>query len=144
MSEAYVEYLEKVLGLKNLIWPAVEPGVQLEPQPGANRLAILFIAEHAWSAPARELFEKMREAMKVPASQVQILFADQVTVPDLQVQALSAERVVCFSDRLFRQIAVDPEVKFQTYGPDQLLQKPALKKEAWAELQKVMKSLELV
>jgi hypothetical protein len=143
--ENYIQYLEQVLGLKNIVWPQMEPVpepvVESEPAPS---VWVLFIAEKKWSAPAAELFKKMREAMKLTGDQVKILFANQASLPELQISALSAQRVVCFSKRLNEQISSDPAFKYVTFDPEELLAQPQLKKAAWEDLKIVMKSLGLL
>ncbi len=144
MNAAYLTYLEKTLGLKSLLWPSALSDTPSSLQTDAEPLAILFLDERPWSSDARELFEKMREAMKVSNQNVEILFANQVSPSKIQVRSLTAQRVVCFSQNLFDQIPADLGFKFLTHSPQQLLLKPALKREAWSELQKVMKSLGLI
>lgn len=138
--ETYFRYLENVLGLKTLVWPEMEIPEPVPEEP-ADRITVLYLAEKSWSPAARDLFEKMREATKIPADKTRVLFTDQVSEPELQVAALSADRVVCFSRKLFEQISVETDVKFFAPSPEELLVKPALKKVAWEELKKVMKSL---
>lgn len=145
--DSYIQYLEQVLGLKQVIWP--EAPAELEQQvvevpPARAAVQVLFVADKPWSLKAQDLFSKMREAMKIPESEVKVLFAAETSLPDLQISALSAERVVCFSPSLFQQISVDSQVKFLTHNPEELLTKPQLKKETWEDLKKVMKSLGLI
>ena len=144
MNTAYLDYLEKTLGLKSLLWPLALQQASTANMRDQKSLRILFLEEHPWSQPARELFEKMREAMKISSDQIQILFANQVSQAEIQVQSLTAQRVVCFSQNLFDQISVEAPFKFFTHSPEQLLLHPTKKKEAWSELQKVMKSLGLL
>ena len=143
--ENYIQYLEQVLGLKTIVWPQMEPVpepiAEAEPDPS---VWVLFIAEKKWSAKAFELFQKMRDAMKLSEDQVKILFANQSSLPELQISALSAQRVVCFSKRLNEQISSDPAFKFVTFDPEELLSQPQLKKATWEDLKVVMKSLGLL
>ncbi len=152
--ETYLQYLEQVLGLKNVILPSpsqdtdsqiiedAEPAdITLEAE---EPIWVLFVAEKTWSQDAQSLFQKMREAMKVPAEKSSVLFADVATVPQLQIAALSAHRVVCFSEKLFELIQADAGMKFLTHDPQELLKRPQLKKSAWEDLKKVMKSLDLL
>ena len=140
--DAYVQYLENVLGLRNLVWPEAEAApIEEIPEDTSERIHVLFVAEKPFSPKAQELFEKMREAMKIPNEQYKVVFANEVSAAELQVSALAAEHVVCFSKTVFDQIPDDHPAKFLTHSPEILLTKAALKKEAWEDLKKVMKSL---
>lgn len=140
--ETYLHYLEQVLGLRSVIWPVSEPvSMEADAQLSHPVLKVLFIAEKPWSPAARDLFQKMRDAMKISEEESQVLFASEAHLPALQMAALAAQRVVFFSPRLMGQISVETEAKFLTHNPEDLIIKPALKKEAWEELKKVMKSL---
>ncbi len=143
--ESYLWYLENVLGLKGVIWPA-QPVVEEEPvAPEAPKLpTVLFIDSKGWSQPAMELFQKMREAMKLLPEQITILNAAQISASELQVAVMAADRVVSFSSEIFLKLQKEEEAKFQTHSPEELLKKPELKKQAWEDLKLVMKSLGLL
>src|SRR5690349_2900679 len=133
--ENYLHYLEQVLGLKSVLLPEQKAELLTEiPVPNPDRIQVLFLAEKSWSPKALELFQKMREAMKLDEASTRLVFADQVTESHWQVMALSAERVVCFSKPLFESLNLDSDLKTLTYDPELLLKKPDLKKAAWEDL----------
>lgn len=142
--ENYLWYLENVLGLKAPIWPEMQAPAVAEPEPVIPQTMILFVQDKPWSAPAGELFQKMRDAMKLKPEQVKVLFASQVSASELQVAVMAAGRVVSFSSEIFQALSKESEHKFLTHSPEELLKKPELKKQAWADLQQVMRSLGLL
>lgn len=119
-----------------LLQPQEAPPAEVEAE--AARL-ILFVDQKPWSAKAQELFGKMRQAMKLENVQTEILFADQMSLADFELATLKAHTVVSFSPTL--TTTIQNENLFVTNGPEELLQKPELKKQAWDDLQKVMKFL---
>ncbi len=145
--ENYLWYLENVLGLKTLVLPEMPSPVETEAiveEPVVKPPQVLFIEERALSAAASELFHKMREAMKLSSEQVTVLFADKASASELQVAVMSADRVVSFSKNIFQNLQKEPEHKFLTHSPEELLKRPELKKQAWDDLKLVMKSLGLL
>lgn len=141
--ENYLWYLENVLGLKAPIWPEV-PQPQAVEEPEVRPTKILFVDDRPWSSAANSLFQKMREAMKLQIDQATVLFASDVSASELQVAAMAADRVVCFSNTVFQSLDKENENKFLTHSPEELLKKTELKKQAWSDLQQVMKSLGLL
>lgn len=139
--EAYIAYLENVLGLRQVVWPETSVEIQEDPPENTARVHVLFVADQPFSPRAKELFEKMRDAMKIPNQQCKLLFVSHASSAELQVSAFAAEHVVCFSKATFEQIPADHAARFVTYSPEVLLSRPELKKEAWEDLKKVMKSL---
>lgn len=88
------------------------------------------------------LFVKMREAMKLTEAQVEILFAENMSNSELQIRALTAKEIVCFHPEIFERLKVQFSGNIlQTTGPSELIQSPALKKQTWGDLQRVMKKL---
>jgi len=142
--ENYLWYLENVLGLKTLVWPETQSPVAVLEEPKPKAAQVLFIQDRAWSPAAAELFHKMREAMKLTSEQVTVVFADQVSASELQVAVMAADRVVVFSKNVFQALNKEPENKFVTHSPEEMLQRPDLKKQAWEDLKQVMKSLGLL
>jgi hypothetical protein len=136
--EAYVQYLDQVLGLRSLVWPEAKASEIPLPQ-AKESLLVLFVFPSAVGSKAQELFEKMREAMKIPSAQTRLVFADQMQPKDLQLLALTFRHAVCFSREIWQQLQVGEDSKTCTHHPDELLQKPELKKEAWEDLKKVLK-----
>jgi hypothetical protein len=145
--ENYLWYLENVLGLKTLVLPELQSPIETDAvvaEPVVKPPQVLFIQERTWSPAAGELFHKMREAMKLSIDQVAVLFADQASASELQVAIMSADRVVSFSQGIFQNLQKEPENKFLTHSPEDLLKRPELKKQAWDDLKLVMKSLGLL
>jgi hypothetical protein len=131
MIQDYISYLSNTLGIKQVILP------EMQVAPSLPR--VLFVDEKPWSKDATILFIKMREAMKLDASQVDIVFESESTLPDLQVKALTHDVIVFFTDKNFDKIEANK--KFMTSGPEVMLKAPQLKKEAWAVLQNVMAAI---
>ncbi len=143
--ETYIRYLDQVLGIRSVMWPQAQPLESVSvASENSSTIRVLFVAENVWSPQALELFQKMREAMKVEESECRILFATQTSIPELQISALAAQRVVCFSERLKAQLQIPENVKHLTHDPEELLRQPQLKKETWEVLKKVMRSLGLL
>lgn len=142
--ENYIRYLEQVLGVKSVLLPlqaAQVPETEKLVPVNPHRIQVLFLANQSWSPKAQELFQKMRDAMKLNESATKLVFAHQTPESEWQILALSAERVVCFSKAQCEALSIANDFKFYTHDPEELLKKPELKKAAWEELKKVMKSL---
>jgi len=137
--QSYLNYLEKVLGLKSVVLPPRE--ALSETETGPIKCRVLFVSENPLSQKAMELLQKMREAMKLESESVKIISASEISAPELQVLSLSAEKVVCFSKTLYDTLAIEDSQKFYTHNPEELLKKPELKKPTWEDLKQVMKSL---
>jgi hypothetical protein len=142
--DSYLWYLENVLGLKSVIWPTPPPVEEVAVPEHVKLPTVVFVDSKAWSQPATDLFQKMREAMKLLPEQITILNASQVSASELQVAVMAADRVVCFSSELFESLHKESDLKFKTHSPEELLKKPELKKQAWEDLKLVMKSLGLL
>lgn len=136
--QSYLHYLEQVLGLKSLIWPEAKA-----PEPTSatttESCLVLFVVPSELQPRSQELFDKMREAMKLPATQTRLVVADQMSLKDLQLLGLTARHVVCFSKDLFAQFQAEEMAKSLTHHPDELLKRPELKKETWEDLKKVIR-----
>ena len=141
MRDELVQYFNQVLGIREVLLPTVESSDQegLSPIEQPKNVQVLFVDDKPWAPQASDLFQKMRAAMKLTAEQVEVLFLDQVSKADLQMKALVSSAVVNFSQDSLKEIPAD--IQFQTISPSRLIDNPALKKEAWLELQKVMSAL---
>ncbi|MEZ0391476.1 MAG: hypothetical protein ACAH59_04625 [Pseudobdellovibrionaceae bacterium] len=143
--EAYLHYLDQVLGVRSVILPDSESAPAASPQSVPIKeagISVLFLAEKIWSRPADQLFQKMREAMKLSADSVRVMFLQNSTQADIQLQALASRCVVCFSKSIFDSLPADTSLKFHTHDPEELIKKADLKKTTWEDLKKVMKALE--
>jgi hypothetical protein len=142
--DSYLWYLENVLGLKSVILPAPPPVEEVVAPEPVKLPTVVFIDSKGWSQAATELFQKMREAMKLMPEQITILNSSKISASELQVAVMAADRVVCFSPEIFQSLQKEADLKFQTHSPEDLLKKPELKKQTWEDLKQVMKSLGLL
>lgn len=140
MREDLIEYFSQVLGINSVLMPEVPeaPEVTL-----TRNILVLFVDDKPWNPETSDLFQKMWRAMKLTAEQVEVLFLQPASGPiskaELQLKALSATAVVNFSFESLADLPTD--LQFRTVSPSRLIENPALKKEVWSELQKVMLAL---
>ncbi len=140
MSQELIQYFEQVLGIREFIATPLqsssEPVNQVE-----NTLPrlVLFVDQKPWTASASDLFEKMKLAMKLENVETQTVFTDQMSAADFQLLTLKAHTVISFCEELSKSI--QNENLFMTVSPQKLLESPELKKQAWADLQNVMRFL---
>lgn len=137
----YLQYMQQVLGVREVL---LGPEMALETlnEAPVHHRKVLFIDTKKWTPAALELFNKMRQAMKLNSDEIQILFANETALADIQLQCLQAQEIVSFDANIFSDLQKDfPQQLTQTIGPEVLLKDPAKKKETWAELQKVMQKL---
>lgn len=144
MREDLVPYFIQVLGIREVLRPFTQDApVVAEPMAEQKKPMVLFIDDRPWTVPTADLFKKMWQAMKLTSEQVQVLFLESEGAPtsksDLQLKALSATAVVNFSHEALEELPTD--IQFHTVSPSRLIENPALKKEVWSELQKVMLAL---
>ena len=134
----YFSYLSGTLGISSVLWTPSVAETEVEKPHGK----ILFIDETPWSPEVSGLFAKMREAMKLSPEQIEIVFTENLSVGELKLKSLTAVRVVAFTEKFFSDLEIENERKFLTVSPMQLIKNPALKKQAWLDLQRVMASLQ--
>lgn len=139
MSQELIQYFEQVLGVREILLQPIEVAAA-EPifEPAPARL-LVFVDQKPWSSTAKALFEKMKQAMKLQNIETETLFADQMSAADFQLETLKATAVISFCSNLSQ--TTQNENLFLTISPEELLQKPELKKQAWDDLQKVMRFL---
>lgn len=105
--------------------------------------------ESFFSPEVRELFDKMRSAMKLRNLQVLELDCtvdDRAQLPSELAKICESKVVVVFSSfpkDIGELIFKGPGKWLETYSPAYLLEDPAAKKVVWNDLQKVMKELGL-
>ncbi|QLY24094.1 hypothetical protein [Bdellovibrio sp. KM01] len=170
----YVQYLEEVLGLQKVMLndTTTPVGVASDVNPTAAKiqfftqkgpyvpaemvhrelvfLNILTQAKESFFLPeTRDLFDKMKSAMKIRNIQVLELdctVEDRSLLPSELAQFCESKVVVVFSSfpkDLGEMIYKGPGKWIETYSPAYLLEDAAAKKVVWNDLQKVMKELNL-
>lgn len=146
-TQTYLKYMKEVLGVNHIPMETLmetETPKAIGEAEQINSLQALFIDQKKWSVAAMDLFQKMREAMKLSPEQIEILFAENLSNSELQIKALTAKEIVCFNSELFENLKAHyPHNLTQTVGPMELLKTPALKKQTWGDLQQVMKKLSI-
>lgn len=147
----YALYLKQVLGIKSVLisqhtfqsFQSSTDQQLIELQP-LNELKVSFIDESPWSSAAFSLFDKMREAMNLKTEEVQVLFLDQTSLPQICTQVLNSKQIMCFNENVMQQLSQAFSENIQkTFSPELLIKKPELKKQAWQDLQDLMKKLNL-
>ncbi len=164
----YIRYLQEVLGLQKVMLPSEESGVdglavktRFFTSQGPFEvhelqhcelvfLNILTQAKESFFQPAvRELFDKMKSAMKLKNIQVLELdctVEDRTQLPSELAQICESKVVVVFSSfpkDIGELIYKGPGKWIETYSPAYLLEDPSAKRVVWNDLQKVMKELGL-
>ncbi len=138
--QTYLKYMKEVLGVERIQRPQADTA---SAEPAPELIQVLFIDQKKWSAATMDLFVKMREAMKLTETQVEILFAENMSNSELQIKALTAKEIVCFHPEIFENLKTPFSGNILlTIGPSDLIQSPALKKQTWGDLQQVMKKLQ--
>lgn len=135
---ALLQYFNQVLGIREILVPIV-PVAEIQPDVEVNSVSssvVLFIDDQPWNAQAQSLFEKICEAMKLESGSVQVLFAVNESRPSLHLKSLASIATVVFSKKIASEFK--GENIFAISSPNEMLNNPSLKKQAWADLQKVM------
>jgi hypothetical protein len=152
----YFSYVKSVLGVKTIQSARLRQSLQAEAEIQTDPCDLLFLnlkqaTEQSVFAPeGAELLDKMIQAMRLGDRRHLILECDltgntKSTKEILQqyTQKVTTPFVVLFSTKPAQNgIQNLGTFKFlESYSPSYLLQNPNTKKMAWADLQKVMKSL---
>lgn len=159
----YIQYLQDVLGLQSVM--IANDGSQAKTQFFTSQgpfhsaefssyelifLNILTQAKESFFKPeVRELFDKMKSAMKLKNLQVLELdctVEDRLQLPSELAKICEGKVVVVFSSfpqNIGEMIFKGPGKWIETYSPAYLLEDPNAKKVVWNDLQKVMKELGL-
>lgn len=124
--EAYFEYIENVLGVKQIyLDPSEQEVINTKLLVVVEQLQALTVAE-------TDLLEKMIAAMQIDMS-----FIKMIDEAQLKNKKYNAEFVLKMLNT--QQLPQASEVHQQvTYSSAVLIKQPQLKKEAWAHLQKVI------
>ncbi|KHD89578.1 MAG: hypothetical protein OM95_02255 [Bdellovibrio sp. ArHS] len=160
----YIQYLQDVLGLQNVMLPASEAGkaqthfftldgVFAPTEKHYCELVFLNILtqskESFFLPEVRDLFDKMKNAMKLKNLQVLELdctVEDRSQLPSELAEICESRVVVVFSSfpkDIGELIFKGPGKWIETYSPAYLLEDAAAKKVVWNDLQKVMRELDL-
>lgn len=160
----YLQYLQDVLGLQNIMLqdtPVTADEVRFYTSQGPFEpherlhfelvfLNILTQAKESFFNPeVRDLFEKMKQAMKLKNLQVLELdctVEDRSRLPSELAKVCESRAVVVFSSfpKDLGEFIIKGSGKWiETYSPAYLLEDAAAKKVVWNDLQKVMKELDL-
>lgn len=161
----YIQYLQDVLGLNSVILAANENDRAQKIRfysangpflvPDLQHVEIVFLniltqsKESLFVPEVRELFDKMKSAMKLKNLQVLELdctVEDRSQLPSELAQICESRFVVVFSSfpKDLGEIILKGQGRWlETYSPAYLLEDAAAKKVVWNDLQKVMKELGL-
>lgn len=142
MVSSYLEYMRKVLGVSEVLlcFPAESP--EANSAVISPSIEVLFIDDKKWSTAASDLFQKMRDAMKLSPDQIEVLFAESSALSDIQIKSLQAHQIVSFSQDIYNALKTEfADQIIQTVGPEILLKDSSQKKQTWGDLQQVMKRL---
>ncbi len=123
-TKDYFDYLENVLGIKTVVNASLSTPISNTP--------LLFCVENyaSYSTEELDLLNKMISAVKIDPSEWMLV--------DLSLQKQIQKKVcVLFKDEINAD-QTDAELTIETFSPRVLLKNPNLKKNTWAELQKVM------
>lgn len=124
--EAYFEYIENVLGVKQIYIDASEQEVI------NTKLLVVVEQLQALTVAETELLEKMIAAMQIDMSFIKMIDESQ-----LKNKKYNAEFVLKMLNT--QQLPEEKNSNQQvTYSAAVLIKQPQLKKEAWAHLQKVI------
>ena len=124
--EAYFEYIENVLGVKQIYIDASEQEVI------NTKLLVVVEQLQALTVAETELLEKMIAAMQIDMSFIKMIDESQ-----LKNKKYNAEFVLKMLNT--QQLPEEKNSTQQvTYSAAVLIKQPQLKKEAWAHLQKVI------
>lgn len=161
----YIQYLKDVLGIQNIMISSDEGrreekayfftsqgpfNSSVFPSYELIFLNILTQSKESFFRPeVRDLFEKMKSAMKLKNLQVLELDCsvdDRSQLPSELAKICEGKVVVVFSSfpkNIGELIFIGPSKWIETYSPAYLLEDATAKKVVWNDLQKVMKELNL-
>lgn len=121
----YFDYLENVLGINTIL---------LDPQPTetAAKVPLLIVVQNltTYTDEEKELLGKMVGALKIDIEKIKV-------VDLLQATRFHAEFTIYFVE----DVSAGPggqSNSITTYSPRYLVARPEFKKQAWAEMQKVV------
>lgn len=126
------KYFSDVLGVREIL-------VQQTPAPTTSR--IIFLDEKGIrTAEGKDLLEKMIGAMKLDEGEYKILEIDISEISTNLELLEAAQTTMSFSKTLTSFITNNfPRINLEsTFGPEELLKKPELKREVWESLKKIM------
>lgn len=160
----YFLYLQEVLGIQNVMLPTAEgdavktrffssEGPYVASELQHYELIFLNIVTQAkeslFNPDVRELFDKMKLAMKIKNIQVLELDCtvdDRSQLPSELAKICEGKLVVVFSSfpkDIGELIFKGPGKWLETYSPAYLIEDPGAKKVVWNDLQKIMRELGL-
>lgn len=130
-QKEYLDYVENVLGVKAVLVPEAAPAAVSSAQPEVP-LLIAVEALTAYNAAEKELLQKMLAALKL--EQVETKVVDRA-----EADGLAAGFRVDFLDQPEALRAEASENELTTWSPRRLLRQADFKKQAWSDLQKVIR-----
>lgn len=128
------KYFSEVLGVLEILVQATVITATVTPR-------IIFLDEKSVRTPeGKDLLDKMIGAMKLEANEYKTLEIDLSEISANLELLESAQTTVSFSKSLTTFIENNfPRIRLEsTYGPEELLKKPELKREVWESLKKIM------
>lgn len=144
----FAEYLFKVLGVRQILMPPLEEAA-IEVPADPESAILIVMDEPPASSPAGKdsgrlkdslLFQKMMEAIGLKLEQIQIYELSSFEFREMEIRLPDQVPVLCFSSELFSAIAPERIALgnvFVSFGPKTLAQETHLKRQAWADLQKL-------
>ena len=125
----YLNYVQDVLGIKQIFMNSSV----LAPMKIRTVTVLIFIENlKTYSLEENTLLEKMISALRLEAQQFLIL-------EEHPAQYFSGYQLY-FLDDVTSSVEIKPQ-EFKTWSPRLLLQKPELKKEAWAVMQSLLQKI---
>ncbi len=132
LKKDYIDYVRNVLGVKSIFSNAAEDAVneKIEVQPEIS--LVVFVQDLKSYSPAeKDLLQKMLGAVKISEELTRVLDITEESKFHSQMSVYLTDELILGKGLASNEI--------HTYSPRTLLLKPAYKKAAWDELQKVLR-----
>lgn len=123
--EVYFEYLEDVLGIKQVLFDR-QPEVTSQLVQIPILISVLNLKNY--KAEENELLYKMIAALKLPPENYVVIDADQISNYEAKAHLSLVDEPIQ---------SQNPQT-IQTYSARKLLSHPDLKRQAWTEMQKLL------
>ena len=128
----YIEYVRNVLGVKSIYnEPVVESDIASAGIQEVT-LAVYIQDFNQYTAEEIDLLQKMLAALKISSQEIAL-----IDIADQSIR-VNSKMNVFLTDELKLNHQLQPN-EIHTYSSRTLLKKPALKKAAWDELQKILR-----
>ncbi len=130
----YIDYVRNVLGVKSIFSNEVAPAAEI------LKVSLLVYVQdfNSYSRAEKDLLEKMLAALKIPPNEIQAIDFNEKFQVEAKVTAYLTDQVAGQLTGQFKLAHDLAPNEIHTYSPRVLLNNVALKKAAWAELQKIL------